>query len=357
MHAVRSVWLHTISCHLVQLHLLKARIVNMLDSTVRPNGEKLTAKANILETSGSGTRLWIYLLPIVSAPLAVLLFALLIVPTNWFLRKAGASFPYLMNTGSGADVRNADCQVVIYGDSTAMYAINPEIIQRRTGLTACNIADIEGETIINGTLILDQYLQKNKRPQFILFFYTPEGMNPQALRSDPVITKFEAVTYRLRQPHRFTSLVVLMRHPEDVFSWAEHGMLVAIESVFSKPPKSKGKHFQYRPMGQIDAGAKPLLGCTYGSHADHPDKEWVTGLRSEYGTQGTIVLVDAMYLPECDPDVSYFQHELSGVVDDSIKTLPVSDYYVGGRHVKIPGSVPISNMVADQILQRLTPTS
>lgn len=304
----------------------------------------------------SSTRLWLYLTPILAVPVLLLVFALLILPTDWFLAKAGASFPYLLNTGSGANMTGQGCEVVIYGDSTAMFALNPLVIEQRTGLKTCNIADIEGETIVNDTLILDQFLAKNPRPKFIVFQYTPEGMNPQALRSDPIVTRFEAVTYRMRQPHRLASLVVLMKHPEDIFSWAEHGMLVAMESLFTKAPKHEGKPVQYRPMGQITVGARPLRSCTYKSYADHPDKAWVNSLRTRYGVNGTTVLVDAMALPECDPDVAYFQHELAGLIDNQIETLPVSDYYVGGRHVNMAGALPVSNMVAEQILQHIKPT-
>ncbi len=328
----------------------------MLETIKRPEQLQVADRESTPVVAPSRTRLWLYLTPILAVPVLLLLFALLILPTDWFLAKAGASFPYLMNTGSGANMTGMGCEVVIYGDSTAMFALNPLVIEKRTGLKTCNIADIEGETIINDTMILDQFLAKNPRPKFIVFQYTPEGMNPQALRSDPVVTRFEAVTYRMRQPHRLLSLMLLMRHPEDIFSWSEHGMLVAIESLFTKPPKHEGKPVQYRPMGQIMVGARPLLFCSYNSHADHPDKAWVNSLRSRYAIDGTTVLVDAMALPDCDPDVSYFQHELAGLIDNSITTLPVSDFYFGGRHVNMAGSLPVSNMVAEQILQHLKPT-
>lgn len=328
----------------------------MLETIKRPEQLQVADQESPTGVRPSNTRLWLYLTPILAVPVLLLVFALLILPTNWFLAKAGASFPYLLNTGSGATMNGDGCEVVIYGDSTAMFALNPLVIEQRTGLKTCNIADIEGETIVNDTMILDQFLARNARPRFIVFQYTPEGMNPQALRADPIVTRFEAVTYRMRQPHRLASLVVLMKHPEDIFSWTEHGMLVAIESLFTKTPKHQGKPVQYRPMGQIMVGARPLVSCTYKSYADHPDKAWVNSLRSRYAKNGTTVIVDAMALPECDPDIAYFRRELAGLIDNQIQTLPVTDYYVGGRHVNMAGSVPVSNMVAEQILQHLKPT-
>ncbi len=64
-------------------------------------------------------------------------------------------------------------------------------------------------------------------------------------------------------------------------------------------------------------------------------------------------MIDAMLLPQCDPGLSYFQRELSGLIDNRLDSLPMSDYYNGGRHVNPTGSVPLSNMIADQVLDRL----
>jgi len=84
-----------------------------------------------------------------------------------------------------------------------------------------------------------------------------------------------------------------------------------------------------------------------------PNRAWVSGLRSKYGVNGTTVFVDAMLLPECDPGLNYYPRELSGLIDNQISALPISDFHNGGRHVNPIGSVPLSGMIADQILERL----
>ena len=212
-------------------------------------------------------------------------------------------------------------------------------------------------TIVNDTMVLDDFLQHNPKPRFLVFLYCPESLNPQSQRDNPIVTRFEAITWRFRQPHRLASISKLMRHPDDLFGWAEHGIRLAGEGVFVKPFPPGTGDIRYKTLGRVPFHDSPLISCTYSSHANSPDRTWVNGLRSRYGNNHTTVLIDSMQLPGCDPDLTYFRTHLSGLIDNEIGTLPVSDYYVGGRHVNTAGSVPLSDMVASQVLQRLSTVS
>jgi hypothetical protein len=325
-----------------------ARVETMVVSDIKQDiGVESPAPAQ----TGSRLRLYFYLAPLILVPLLILAFAIVVVPTQWFAEHSGD--PFLVILGYGAQLRNADCRIVIYGDSTAEIGINPEIIQERTGLSACNIAETEGMTMINGTMVLDQFLEHNQRPQFIVFLYAPESLNLESQRHNPVVTTFEAVTYRFRQPNKLMSVIALMRHPEDFFSWAIHGARWAMDSALAKPLPRETRLLRFRTHGQSALKDPVLTSCSSLPSTSSPDKVWVDSLRSKYSAKGTTVLVDAMLLPVCDPGLSYFQRELSGVVDNKIGVLPVSDYYAGGRHANPMGSVPLSKMVADQILKRL----
>jgi hypothetical protein len=310
-----------------------------------------SGKTSVLPQTGARLRLYLYLAPLFLVPLLIMAFAILVVPTQWFAEHSGD--PFLVTLGYGAQLRDADCRIVVYGDSTAMIGVNPDVIQRRTGLSTCNIAETEGMSMINGTMVLDQFLEHNPRPQFIVFLYAPEDLDPQSQRSNPSVTTFEAVTYRFRQPNKLMSVIALMRYPEDFFSWAIHGARWAMDSVHSKPLPPETKLLRFKTHGQSGLKDPLLTSCAALPHTSPPNKKWVNSLRSKYGANGTTVLVDAMLLPDCDPGLSYFQHELSGVIDNRLDSLPVSDFYAGGRHVNPTGSVPLSNMIAGQLLERL----
>ncbi len=301
----------------------------------------------------SNRRLWFYLAPLVLLPFLILAFAILVVPTERFAAHSGD--PFLMTLGYGAQLHNADCRITIYGDSTAMIGVNPELIQKRTGLSTCNIAETEGMTMINDTMVLDQFLAHNPAPQFLVFLYAPEDLDPQSQRANTAVSTFEAVTYRFRQPNKLLSVIALMRHPEDFFSWAIHGARWAITSVFARPLPPQTKLLRFRTHGQSalkDQTMSPAS-CSMLPAQSPPNRAWVNGLRLKYGVNGTTVLVDAMLLSECDPGLNYYPRELSGIIDNQISALPIADFYNGGRHVNPIGSVPLSGMIADQILARL----
>jgi len=301
----------------------------------------------------SRLRLWFYLAPLVLIPILIFAFAILVVPTQRFAEHSGD--PFLMTLGYGAQLRNADCRIAIYGDSTAMIGVNPELIQQRTGLSTCNIAETEGMTMINGTMVLDQFLEHNPAPRFLVFLYAPEDLDPQSQRKNTAVTTFEAVTYRFRQPNKLLSLIALMRHPDDFFSWGIHGARWAIDSIFTKPLPSETALLRFRTHGQSalkDYTMTPAA-CAMLPPTAPPDKAWVSDLRTKYSANGTTVLVDAMLLPACDPGLNYYPRELSGLIDNQVSALPIGDFYSGGRHVNPTGSVPLSGMIADQILERL----
>ena len=300
----------------------------------------------------SRSGLYWYITPLVLCPILMLVAAIYIVPGNWLAEHSGNAF--LVTLGYGAQLRNMDCQIVIYGDSTAMVGLSPALIRQRTGLSTCNIAETEGMTMLNDTMVLDQYLQHNARPRFIVFMYSPEGMDPQSQRKSPEVTTFEAVTYRFRQPDKLKAFLTLMRYPEDVFTWAEHGMRMSLNGIFMQPLPPETRLLRAKTLGQTSFQGAPLQSCFYWSRATPPDRAWVQSLRARYGRGGTTVLVDSMLLPECDGDLGYFRGKLAGVIDNRIDVLPVEDYYSGGRHVNPAGTIPLSNMVADQILSRLS---
>ena len=306
-------------------------------------------------TMTSRLRLWIYLAPILLMPVAIFSVAVLVVPTDWLGFRSNSE--YILTSGWGAELHNADCSILLYGDSTALVGLNPILIQKRTGLTACNIAEIEGMSAVNGTMVLDQYLAHNPKPQVLLIQFAPENFDPSRQRDNPDITKFEAIRYLLRQPNKLESLLQLSRRPEELMKWSEQGTRMIVSAIRSKPFPPATRFIRYSTQGQLSWPDPSATGCFYPSHAYPPDRAWVQELRSKYASQGIKVIVVAMQLPDCDPDLQYYRHELAGVIDNNpIKTLPPNVYYVEdgvSRHVNKTGSALLSEAAADQILNHL----
>jgi hypothetical protein len=293
-----------------------------------------------------------YLLPLILVPLLLPIAAVLIVPTAWFAQHSGIS--YLVTVAYGATLSDTNCQVVIYGDSTAMLGIDPERVRQLTGLNTCNIAEYMGITMLDGTSLVDQYLARNRRPRYLIFNYAPEDWNPDQQYGNTNIHLFEAITYTLRQRGRWANL--LLRHPGEFLDWSCRGLRIAAERA-TKPPDSVSKPFspeiQYlrnRTVGgMVPEDSRALSSCSYLSNASAPDKNWIEFLRSKYGRDGTTVLIDATPIPACDPNLSFFSGKLAGVVDSRIDTLPVNDFLEGGRHTTTAGSALLSERIASQI--------
>jgi hypothetical protein len=283
-----------------------------------------------------------------------LIAALIILPSNWFALHSQNS--YLVNVGYGAKLYGENCQVLIYGDSSAMVGIDPSIIRARTGLSTCNIAEFQPMTRLNGTMLLDTYLKHNAPPRFLVFFFAPEDLDPQSQRTNG---PFEAIVWRMRQPDKWKSVIYLASHyPGALMTWVEQGLRFTLVHGLSKPVSTEIQHLRERTHGQFPMSAPSLSACDGVLRNAPPDKAWVAGLRSKYGVGGTTVLVDATPLATCDPSLPFFRHELPGVIDNRMEALPVSVYNVAGRlHVDAEGSAIFSNMVADQIVKQLDPAS
>ena len=127
-------------------------------------------------------------------PLAFFFCLCFVLPTRWLAARSGD--PYLANLGYGASLHQANCDIVLDGDSTAEVGLDPTIFEQQTHLKTCNIAEPDGVRVLNGNAILDQYLAQNAPPRVILFLFNAPNLNPAASPGD--IGLFEGFSYRMR---------------------------------------------------------------------------------------------------------------------------------------------------------------
>jgi len=299
--------------------------------------------------------LHIYLLIIVILPLLLLLSAFLIVPTRWYDLHSGNT--YLPNIGYGAGLSNRDCQVLIYGDSSAMVGLSPTLIQQQTGLTTCNIAEFEEITLISHTLLIDMFLQHNPRPRFIVFLYAPEDLSVTNDWNSFHVGTFEGVTFMLEHARNFKAAWLLATHPDTTLAWAEGGLRLALEHLHSRPTSYAVAHLRETTNGRLPVDTEHSAQCDGIAHDRLPDPAWINQLRQRYGTDGTRVIVDATPTVSCDPSLLFFQQHVNGLVDNSpYEPIPISSYSSDGRlHANRQGSELLSAMVGKQIVNLLNP--
>ena len=304
----------------------------------------------------SRRRLLFYLLPIAIVPLLIILAAFFVVPTSWFTLHSGNT--YMANIGYADTLSNSDCQVLVYGDSTALTSVDPFIIEAATGLKTCNLAEFEGMTSVNETLLIDRYLNRNPRPRFIVFMYTPDDLRiPEHWNK---VSSFEAVTYRIRQGLDSKTLKLLVQHPADTLGWAEQGMRMTMFRFHTSPMGADKMNIRQPYNGQLRLEGTPSTACEKDHRREAPDPAWLSALRTRYSVEGTQVVIDATPVPGCDLDLAFFQDVLPGAIDDDpLPIYPVGVYLRNTRlHMNEVGSRMVSQMIARQIAERMhTPVS
>ena len=183
------------------------------------------------EPLASPWRLRLYVAALVLFPFALILFTFWWVTTDSYLRHI--PYPYIVDTGYGSKLQHADCDIVIDGDSTALVGVLPRIIEQRTGLKTCNISEVAGIKLVNGMMVLDDYLAHNRRPQYLVFVFAPENFNNPA--GWTFISDFEGWFYRIRFHRDAAFWRRTLRFPDNSFANAELAFRNGIEWLLKRP--------------------------------------------------------------------------------------------------------------------------
>jgi hypothetical protein len=276
-------------------------------------------------------------------------FVLLIGTTFWMTTEVYRNhsvYRHLVGTGYGMRLHGADCDVVVYGDSSALVGVDPAAIEQHTGLKTCNIAEIAGVQEVNGMIVPDTYLENNKRPRYMVFLYVPENLNDASKWTE--VSTFEGIFFRLQMRPDRAFWKTMAKHPEAITAVAEGGLRTGVQGLFSRPP-----HVREQLQGRLPEPGPVLTECIPAFAVRAPDAGWIQHLRQRYGVGGTRVLVDVMPEPPCDATRSFYDAQLApGMVDNQLGTLPLSMYANTGRlHVNDDGAQMVSLMIAAQIVK------
>ena len=88
-----------------------------------------------------------------------------------FEQWGGTLFGPAMDYGFSTAGQNAD--VVIFGDSSALYDVDPSQISKNIGLKVLNLPNTLGSLQVTDDMVLRMYLQNNRPPQLIVFYFMP----------------------------------------------------------------------------------------------------------------------------------------------------------------------------------------
>ena len=117
--------------------------------------------------------------------LFLLIFPLLAIPacirlgSSDFFMRHGASV-WVQSNDAVFNMRDRDCDVLIFGDSTAMTGIDPAVVERNTGFKTCNISVTNAVLAVTHNLTLNHYMAQNAKPRVLLIQLSPDGFQPES---------------------------------------------------------------------------------------------------------------------------------------------------------------------------------
>jgi len=276
--------------------------------------------------------------------------------SEFFLRH-GASV-WVQSNDAVFNMRDRDCDVLIFGDSTAMTGINPEVVERNTGFKTCNIAVTNAVLAVTHNLTLNRYLARNSKPKVLLVQLSPDGFQPESNVWNQTVYP-EGLLELLRHGSPTESRRVLLTHPQQAIAFAGYAAGFSMYSVV----KDIWFHItSMRPEedtvtihnGFFTPPAPPSTSCEPGATFSNPKaggafpRTVVGEYEKDYAAESGIVLVNVAPIPSCDQNLAAFSSELNGITSNSLQPLPVG-LFKDPRHYTAIGSAIVSRLVAQEL--------
>jgi hypothetical protein len=313
----------------------------MLSPIVPHNGSAPEPPASTLDTR----KLRLYVLLIVVIPFAFLLSAIPIVLSATFPGESGD--PFLLNLEYPFSFSHADCQVVVFGDSTATTGIDPTTIQTATGLKTCSIAQSQSILEILGPLALDEYLKNNTPPEYLVMQFAPETL---AWDRTNVFWP-EGLTLLLRKKPLPQGLAVLAAHPVEAYNFALWALKAKFAALSNSTPdfRSTEAIFHSR-QGLLILPKPPETRCTTNNRYLPPKLSWIRMLREKYSKSGTRVIIDVSPVPVCTAEAARMAADTANLTDNALPLYPIDLFCDLDRHLTLRGAEQSSMQIAAQIL-------
>jgi hypothetical protein len=205
----------------------------------------------------------------------------------------------------GYDLQGENADVVIFGDSTATHNINGVQLSRELGLKVINIpGNMPSLPILEDTR-LHRYLETNRPPQLIVFYFSRWGMN---FTNETPGDTFDGVQQVIRHGSLVDLLHVAYKHPASVlefpFQFYKASTRMTSLSVWKlkRPIIERGfTPFQIRDMSALNTDCKlPEFVRT------HQSTETVSRMAQAFKSDQTRTLIYINPLPECSnmPDIA-----------------------------------------------------
>lgn len=314
-----------------------------------------TSEPSAENRTGQGQRsafrycLVLFLLPLLAIPVFIL-----VGKSDFFLRH-GASV-WVRSNDAVFNMHDRECDVLVFGDSTAMTGIDPDVVESHTGFKTCNIAVTNAVLAVTSNLTLNHFLANNPRPRVLLVQLSPDDfqLGNRAWRRTIYA---EGLLELLRHGSAGDARRVLLTHPQESIAFAGYAAgfsayyaikdawfhltslrpeedTVQVRNGFFTPPSPPRKNCDPMPvvLDQTPSFSRAL----------------VAAYHKNYDTQSGLVLVNVAPIPACDQNLAAFSAELNGVTSNTLLPLPIG-LFNDGRHYTADGSAVVSRLISREL--------
>jgi hypothetical protein len=285
----------------------------------------------------------LYCVTIALVPVIAVVCSVFIARSSWYLRHQRNS--YLAISDYPFSLINRNCDVIIYGDSSALTGVSPLVIESATGLRTCNIAQPNTALAIAGTFALDSYLQNNSRPKFLIFQFTAPDFSP--LNSNGRLYE-EGALQLIRHKLDLQTFQFFARHPMQALEFSEFILRTAlIEKDWAGGTYGRAWAEVANTHGLFTAPSAPLTHCLGDLEERAPDAQWIHDLRSKYSMGGTRVLVYVAPHPECDNSYDFYAEKIAPLADNRLQRFSVGLFNEKNHFTREGANLNSSHIAAD----------
>ena len=258
------------------------------------------------------------------------------------------------------DMRDRDCDVLVFGDSTAMTGIDPDLLETQTGFRTCNIAVTNAVLAVTGNLTLNHFLATNPKPRILLIQLSPDGFEPGRDSWHQTIYA-EGMLELLRHGSPAERRHVLLSHPQESIAFAGYaagfGAWYFLRDIWSRVTHHRLEEDTVLVRnGFFTPPAPALTSCTPSEALLSPvdqqrsrfSRDLVADFHRQYAGQAAVVLVNVAPIPACDNNLVAYQTELHGVTSNPLQPLPIS-LFNDDRHYTATGSRVVSNAISSEL--------
>ncbi len=290
------------------------------------------------------------LLPLIAIPIFILLGQ-----SDFFLHH-GASV-WVRSNDAIFNMHGRECDVLVYGDSTAMTGINPDVVESHTGFRTCNIAVTNAVLAVTDNLTLNHFLENNAKPKVLLIQLSPDGFQQENHAWRRTIYA-EGLLELLRHGSPQEARHVLVTHPQEAIAFAGYAAgfsaYYAIKDVWFHTTHMRAdedmvtvRNGFFTPPAPARTSCEAASATVNDAQGAFP-RTLVADYRANYADKSGMVLVNVAPIPACDENLAAYKSELNGVTSNSLLPLPIG-LFNDGRHYTAIGSSVVSRLIAREL--------